>query len=54
MRQCAERDRSDELLARGRDDDLHLSPALDEPADDQAGFIGGDGARDAQYDFLSF
>ena len=35
MGQCAEGDRSDELLARGRDDDLHLSPALDESADDQ-------------------
>ena len=54
MGQCAEGDRGDELLACGRDDDLHLSPALDESADDQAGLIRRDGARDAQYDFLSF
>ena len=54
MGQCAEGDRSDELLARGRDDDLHLGPALDESADDQTGLIRRDGACDAQYDFLSF
>ena len=53
LRQCGQRERGDELLARWCDHNLHLSPAPDKAADDEARLVGSDGARDAQHDFLS-
>ena len=40
MGEGREGDGSDELLAGWRDDHLHLSAFLDEPADDETGLIG--------------
>ena len=54
MGEGREGDGSDELLAGWRDDHLHLSAFLDEPTDDETGLIGCNGARNAQYYFLSF
>ena len=49
-----QRDGRDKLLACRRDDYLHLRPALDETADDVAGLIGGNAARNAQDYLLAF
>ena len=52
--QGGEGDRGNELLACWCDNHLHLCASLDESSYDKACLVGGNGAGDAQYDFLSF
>ena len=44
----------DKLLARRRDDHLHLCPTLDEATDDVAGLVGSNATRNAQNNLLAF